>query len=72
MVSALDIGEGIRTPDRLDLVWEQFGGSEWNWKGLLPYFQKAQTFQGATVETPLGDHSAADPAYHGTKGPIQV
>ncbi|WP_027997623.1 GMC family oxidoreductase [Sinorhizobium arboris] len=41
--------------------WARYGGEQWNYRNVLPYFRKSESFRGA-----------ANPEYHGKNGPISV
>ncbi|KAF8063510.1 alcohol oxidase [Lyophyllum atratum] len=48
---------------------EELGTSGWNWKELLPYFKKSETF--TVKEKNVSDFSAKfDGRFHGSSGPI--
>lgn len=42
--------------------WADLGNDGWCWEGVRPYFERSEQFAG----------SGADPAYHGTDGPMHV
>ena len=60
--------------------WASFGNPGWDWDGLVPYFQKAETFKPATPDqiipgVKVAQHAEAeanDQRFHGTTGAIQV
>lgn len=41
--------------------WARYGGDHWNYRNVLPYFRKLESFKGS-----------ANPDYHGKSGPIGV
>ncbi|KAG8955206.1 hypothetical protein FRC04_009664 [Tulasnella sp. 424] len=53
-------------------AWKQFGGADWSWDGLLPYFKKAEHVHGAAVTTPWNDPKIVDILAEGVLGPVQV
>ncbi|KAG8940235.1 hypothetical protein FRC04_005480 [Tulasnella sp. 424] len=53
-------------------AWTKFGGSDWSWSGLLPYFKKAELVHGAVVTTPWNDPKTVDTSVEGTSGPVQI
>lgn len=51
--------------------WEELGNPGWNFKDLLPYFMKSETFTQAREATAKEFGIEFDPAVHGTSGPVQ-
>ncbi|MFA7416742.1 MAG: GMC family oxidoreductase N-terminal domain-containing protein [Rhizobium sp.] len=41
--------------------WARYGGDQWSYRNVLPYFRKSESFRGS-----------ANPDYHGKHGPISV
>nr|WP_180882821.1 GMC family oxidoreductase N-terminal domain-containing protein [Mesorhizobium loti] len=41
--------------------WARYGGDQWSYRNVLPYFRRLETF-----------NSPVNPDYHGTSGPISV
>ncbi|GAA5830556.1 hypothetical protein JCM3766R1_002761 [Sporobolomyces carnicolor] len=60
-------------PDAVDLDnWQEMGNKGWDWKGLLPYFKKAEKYH--PPQSVKSDNKAVKVAYnssvHGIFGPI--
>lgn len=51
-------------------AWETLGNTGWNWKSLLPYYLKSETFQIPDAEIAASTHVSYNPEYHGTDGPL--
>ena len=52
--------------------WETLGNKGWNWKSLLPYFLKSETYVAPTPQTAkdLDTNFEFDPSVHGEHGPV--
>ncbi|KAF9054094.1 hypothetical protein BJ165DRAFT_1522664 [Panaeolus papilionaceus] len=51
-------------------AWEEMGNPGWNFKTLLPYFKKSETFTPPPADLAQKFNITSDPAGHGTSGPI--
>ncbi|BGP14174.1 hypothetical protein JCM10213v2_002114 [Rhodosporidiobolus nylandii] len=74
--SNLNIAVMNRAP-RIDYdAWEKLGNEGWNWKELLEYHRRSETFHVPTPAKNLDPHTAHDPIWkphaHGHDGPLQV
>jgi choline dehydrogenase len=54
-------------------AWEELGNEEWNWRSLLPYFEKSENYtenlNASTLQTyQIFDNSST----HGKAGPIHI
>ena len=52
-------------------AWETLGNTGWNWKNLLHYYLKSESYQIPGPNQIKGGASYV-PAYHGFKGPLKV
>ena len=52
-------------------AWEELGNAGWNWKSLLPYFKKSETFTPADASYAKYDISWSN-AVHGFSGPVRA
>ncbi|PPQ65453.1 hypothetical protein CVT24_010784 [Panaeolus cyanescens] len=50
--------------------WEEMGNPGWNFKSLLPYFKKSETYSPPPADLAEKFNITSDPAGHGTSGPI--
>ncbi|KAF2841774.1 GMC oxidoreductase [Patellaria atrata CBS 101060] len=51
--------------------WESLGSPNWNWRALIPYYRRSETFQFPSHNDE--DKGATfDPAAHGVKGPVNI
>lgn len=52
--------------------WEKLGNKGWNWKSLLPYFKKSETYVAPTpqIAKQLDTDSKFDRSVHGEHGPV--
>ncbi|MCJ1339800.1 hypothetical protein MMC09_005092 [Bachmanniomyces sp. S44760] len=54
-------------------AWESLGNPGWGWDGLLPYFQKSETYTPVPSQEIAQEYSINyNPAVHGFSGPVQV
>ncbi|KAK4160743.1 putative GMC oxidoreductase, partial [Cladorrhinum sp. PSN259] len=54
-------------------AWETLGNSGWNWRQMLRYFKKSERFSPPLCsEQTEALHINPHPAYHGTKGHLEV
>ncbi|GIJ86505.1 hypothetical protein Asppvi_005394 [Aspergillus pseudoviridinutans] len=52
-------------------AWESAGNDGWNWKDLLPYYEKSEGFQIPTSDQ-IAHGAGYNIRYHGAKGPLKV
>lgn len=52
-------------------AWEELGNAGWNWKSLLPYFKRSETFTPADGSYSKYDISWSN-AVHGFSGPVRA
>ncbi|KAG9047354.1 hypothetical protein FS837_002515, partial [Tulasnella sp. UAMH 9824] len=53
-------------------AWKKFGGDNWSWSGLLPYFKKSESVHAPKVTTPWNEPKTVDTSVNGVSGPVQV
>ncbi|KAK1974247.1 hypothetical protein LZ30DRAFT_764879 [Colletotrichum cereale] len=67
-VNAMIFDRGM--PSNYD-AWAALGNTGWDFKALLPYFKKSESFTPASPENAATFGMTHDPTCHGTEGPVQ-